>query len=471
MQIRGVMIDCSRLMERHEYYYRLVDFMADWRMNTLVWHFTDDHGCAVRLPGFPRLAVRNAFTAAEMRRLIAHAAERGIDVIPELETFGHTRYLTDRPEYAHLYAGRKRRRLTFNAVDPLSPAAHSLMRRLMLATAKVFPSDILHIGCDEVNLRDYCRSHGGLDEAAVWTDYVNRMIDLARACGKTPMLWGDHPTKDARIAEMLRKDVILVDWRYRADVREAVLVKLKRVGFERIVVAPSIACAGYRFLPTTTALTNTTKMARMGFKHGADGLINTIWCPYRYVQGALSYGIAYTAALLENGGRLDRRAFHQAFAGRVFGTPLTGPLARFLASWPALDITQDLSRELARRTPRFTPEQVERLQRISRIGGQILPLADRYRPEKNADIWRAMVLAGRAAWLCSESAMLRMIRRPGAERTNAYNTLLREVRKTLSQVWDDTRYADDPQKRRTKFPGTAHQYALILLRRLPLMGR
>ena len=50
--IDGVLIDCSRTMERHEYYFKLIDFMAEWGLNTLFFHFTDDHGCAVQLPGF-----------------------------------------------------------------------------------------------------------------------------------------------------------------------------------------------------------------------------------------------------------------------------------------------------------------------------------------------------------------------------------------------------------------------------------
>ena len=51
------MIDCSRLMEKHRYYYRLLDFMADWKMNTLVLHFSDDHGCGIELRGFGQLAI------------------------------------------------------------------------------------------------------------------------------------------------------------------------------------------------------------------------------------------------------------------------------------------------------------------------------------------------------------------------------------------------------------------------------
>ena len=46
MEINGLMIDCARLLELPQYYYRLLEFMAEWKMNTLILHFSDDHGCA-----------------------------------------------------------------------------------------------------------------------------------------------------------------------------------------------------------------------------------------------------------------------------------------------------------------------------------------------------------------------------------------------------------------------------------------
>jgi len=466
MRINGLMIDCSRLMERHAYYRRLLDFMADWGMNTLLWHFTDDHGVAVELPGFRNLAMPHAFTAREMRSLIRYAADRGIEVIPELETFGHTRYLTDRPEYEHLFAGRKTRRLLFDAIDPLNAESERLMARLMKATARVFSSDSLHVGCDEVELADYCRTKGGLDAAQVWAGYVNRMIEQAKSIGKEPMIWGDHPKNDARIRQLLRKDVTVVDWCYWLKGRPPGVAKFVRAGFERVLVAPSLACYGYRFLPTTTALENTRRMAQRGVRYGCDGLINTIWCPYRYVQGALYYGIAYSATVVSGNGRADRRAFNRVFSKRVFGTDLAAPLGRFLMDWPKLEITSRASAQLVKRRPDWDPANLADLERVADIGRRILPLAERYCPARNADIWDAMLLAGQAAWLCAESVMIRRLRKPSAARRRTYNTFLKSVRKRLGETWDATRFPDSPQKRRTKFRGTEGQYALILIDRL-----
>jgi len=138
MKLNGIMIDCSRLMERHEYYYQLIDFMFEWHQNTLVFHFTDDYGCAIQLESLPGKARYGAFTVNEMKDLIAYANKKNIQVIPELETFGHTRYITDTPEYEYLYAGTKSEELLFNAVDPLNPDTFELIENFIKEISGIF---------------------------------------------------------------------------------------------------------------------------------------------------------------------------------------------------------------------------------------------------------------------------------------------------------------------------------------------
>ena len=184
MTINGIMIDCSRLIEKHEYYYKLIDFMSEWHQNTLLFHFTDDHGCAIQLESLPGKARYGAFTVTEIKDLIAYASTKNIQVIPELETFGHTRFITDTPGYEHLYAGLKTEKVEFNAIDPLNPETFELMEKLVQEISGIFPSKYLHIGCDEVDLVDYCKSKGLDNHHKVWADYVNRIINLARKYGK-----------------------------------------------------------------------------------------------------------------------------------------------------------------------------------------------------------------------------------------------------------------------------------------------
>jgi hypothetical protein len=468
MKINGLMIDCARLLERKEYYHRLLEFMAHWKMNTLVLHFSDDHGFALRLRGFNDIALPHAFTPAELAELLARASSLGIDVIPEVEAFGHTRYLTDARKYRHLYAGTRTRAIRFNAIDPLSKDTHAVMRRLIRAVAKAFPSRYLHLGCDEVDLSGYCDARG-LEVAEVWTDYVNRMIEIARKAGKEPMIWADHVVHSDAVAERLRKDVILVEWHYSDAKREHVIPRLKKSGFKEFVVAPSIACYRYRYLPPREAFENTNAMLAIGKQQRALGLINTVWCPYRYLQNAMYYGIAYSAYAVKNGIPADLAPFKRKFARDVFGTSLTVALDAFLDAWSELFFDHTVASRLCEPDPEFSARDVRVMRKVARAGRQALEAAENYTPKTNADIWHGMVLAAQGMWLCAESVMLRNQSRPGAKRIAAYNKMLTRVRREMSVEWDRTRYADDPQKRKPKFPNEGSNFAMVLLRRLPRM--
>lgn len=466
-KINGLMIDCSRLLERHEYYFRLIDFMAEWGMNLMLLHFTDDAGCAVALPGFERLAMPHAFSAQEIRALIRYAADRGIEMVPELETFGHTRFLTDRREYRHLYAGPPGRELRFNAIDPLHPDTPRIMSNLMKSVGRLFPSRYLHVGCDEVNLEDYCRKHE-VDADEIWAAHVNRMFDLARACGKEPVFWADHPVRSARIASLLQKNVTAIWWAYHAELNVNDLKRLRKAGFHSIVTAPSTACFYARFLTPGRQFVNARKMAVYARRYRLDGMINTVWTTTRYAQGAMYFGIAYGAYMARHP-HAGPRAFHAAFARKVFGTRLTRGLERFLTGWPQLDVNYRLAMHAITREP-LKAEERAALMDVCRVAERILPLADGFGPAKNADIWESMVLAARAASVCAEGLLLSNGMRAGAARKLRYNRELRAVRKAMSEEWDRTRYPDDPKKYRPPFPSPVEtgQHALAILRRLPL---
>lgn len=474
MKLNGIMIDSARLVERHAYYYRLVEFMAQWKLNVLLFHFCDDQGCALRLPGFEALALPRAFSTREIGKWIAFAAKRGIDVIPEIETFGHTRYLTDNPRYRHLCAGDRKSKSWQTALDPLHPDTIPLMRRLITAVARLFPSPYLHLGCDEVDMTAYCRKKG-LQIEKTWADYVNRLAALARRAGKEPMIWADHPARNRKIAQLLRKDLILVEWRYTQNIRDTVLPALKKHGFRKFIVAPSLACYIHRFLPTTPALENTRRMAAFGAKHKVLGLINTIWCPWRYLQNAMYYGIAYSAHTVRHNGRPDMRAFQRQFARRVFGTGLTPALREFLECWPALAIDYSLATRIFRQAdpPRrngrqavFSTTELKRLQMLRKNGAKVLAVAGRFFPAKGTDIWHGMVLAAKCAWLCAESLLLS---RGGADclrRKTRYNEMLQEAKKEMSQEWERTRFPGDPQKLAAPFLSNRDEYAMTILQKL-----
>jgi hypothetical protein len=465
MEINGLMIDCSRLLELPQYYYRLLEFMAQWKMNTLILHFSDDHGCALNLPGFEKLAMPRAWDLAELQKFLAFAASLGIEVIPELETFGHTRYITDKPEYQRLSAGKRTEEIHFNAIDPLHEDTYSLMSRLIQTVASAFPSRYIHIGCDEVNIDEYCQQRNLVSDI-VWADYVNRMIQIARNFGKTPMIWADHIVNSDLVASRLEKDVVLVEWRYDDRITDDIIPRLHSFGFEDILVAPSLACYSDRFLPTRQRLENTNRMVAIAKENPVNGLINTIWCPWRYLQNAMYYGIAYSSCAVMQGAYPDLVAFHEQFAYKTFGTDLLPSLAFFLDNWTDLTIDVTLSAKITQPSQTLTDIELQRVQKMVQIGEEVLHIAQDYMPRKNQDIWHGMLLSAKCAWLCAESLYYLETSKPPVVEKDNYNRQVLIMQKEMDLEWDRTRYPDDPQKYNAYFPNESDQYAMIIMKQL-----
>jgi hypothetical protein len=459
MQIKGIMIDCSRLIELHEYYFSLLDFMQQWGLNTLLLHFTDDHGCAVELPSFPELQFPHAFSVDEVHRFIEYASERGISVIPEIETFGHTRFLTDHPRYADLYFGEKTEELKFNALDPLNPRSLETVRRLITDVCALFPSEIIHIGCDEVDISQLKMTHPELDLATVWTDYVNSVIALVRDAGCEAMMWADHPAKDPAIAAKLRKDVVLVDWQYEAQIDTSHASDLKAAGFTRFIAAPALASYWHRFLIDEATKTNTRVMIDYAIRGGFQGLINTIWCPYRYFQKMTYYGIAYTAYLLEHGTAISEEAFHREFASRVFGLANDSAMLEYLKLWPKMALDAWAAGQLFGRPDPLPKATQTTLQLAAEIAVQLEELASSIHVNSNRDIWEEMHLAAQAVGLFARTYT-------SPSRANTLLPELDRVRLKAAEIWDRDRYSDSPQKYASKFKGADFEYALPLLERL-----
>ena len=465
MEINGLMIDCARLLELPQYYYRLLEFMAQWKMNTLILHFSDDHGCALNFPGFEKLAMPRAWEPDELQEFLSFAASRGIEVIPELETFGHTRYITDKPEYQHLSAGKRTNEIHFNAIDPLHQDTHRLMFQLIQAVASAFPSRYIHIGCDEVDIDEYCQQRN-LASDIVWADYVNQIIDIVRSFGKIPMIWADHVVKSDQVASRLQKDIVLIEWRYGDRISDEIIPRLQRFGYKDILVAPSLACYSDRFLPTRQRLENTDRMVTIAKENQANGLINTIWCPWRYLQNAMYYGIAYSACAVQQGAHPDMMAFHEQFAFKTFGTDLLPSLACFLDNWTDLAIDVTLSNKITQPSQTLTDIELQRVQKMVQSGEEVFLAAQDFVPQKNQDIWRGMLLSAKCAWLCAESLYFRQTNKPSLAKREDYNYQVLNVQKEMNLEWDRTRYPDDPQKYSAYFPNESDQYAMFLIKQL-----
>ncbi len=91
---RGLSLDVSRHWMPIPVIRRNLDAMAAVKLNVFHWHLSDDQGFRVESKVFPKLQQSGSdgkfYTQAEVRQVIAYAADRGIRVVPEFDIPGHT---------------------------------------------------------------------------------------------------------------------------------------------------------------------------------------------------------------------------------------------------------------------------------------------------------------------------------------------------------------------------------------------
>lgn len=331
--INAVMIDCVRITERYEYYLDLVPRLARWGVDMMFWHFTDDQGCALKLRSHPELASRYALSRAQTERLIKLAGRHGIEVVPEVESLGHCRWITHLPRYEHLFEGSATH---FNSLCPSHPQTLELLAEVLAETAEVFPSEWLHVGLDEVQFGDCprCRKRD-LPPWRLFAEHAKAVHGIVAGLGKRTILWGDHLVKDPRIARAVPRDCIVAHWDYYIEHPvEADSRKLLDLGFD-VLCCPSTARYLTHVSPDGSNLANLRQFARVAHKHrlrygGAVlGVVNTVWCPERQLGGSPHYGMALGAALAEKP-KVDERKLSERFVREEYGIARPASAARAL---------------------------------------------------------------------------------------------------------------------------------------------
>ncbi len=310
-KLLGLMVDAARLPESIEYYRRVIEFCADWGFNTLQFRLTDDQGSVLRFTSVPGLVThRNAFTSDQLRGLVEYGRRYGIDLIPEVESFGHTGYITRSPQYAHLLDRKTEIASSFSGVIPVNPETLELLNKLYREVAAIFPSTYFHGGCDEVNWGGSTLSLKALQtktRAQIWADYLNSLNQICEGLDKDLIVWGDYVLhKEPEILGLLNKKIIIMDWNYwdnnAAEFQESLLSV--RANGSRGIGAPALAWSGWGPRAGTEQLRNIDAFAEayLGVKDRSSlGVILTNWVPSNYIQNSIWDGWAYAAVAFTDG--------------------------------------------------------------------------------------------------------------------------------------------------------------------------
>lgn len=227
---RGLHLDVSRHFFSVDFIKKYIDLMATYKLNNFHWHLTDDQGWRIEIKKYPKLtsvgSVRpetlignyhdrtpqqfdntpygGYYTQDEAREIIKYAAERYVNVIPEIDLPGHSKAaLTAYPEYGCNIPSSYNVSGTWSERHDVfcpSEATFSFLNDVLTEIIDIFPSKYIHIGGDEVAKDDWKNSKLAQevmkknklkDEQELQSYFVKRLEAMVNAKGRTAIGWDE----------------------------------------------------------------------------------------------------------------------------------------------------------------------------------------------------------------------------------------------------------------------------------------
>ncbi len=221
---RGYMLDVSRCkVPRRDTLYALVDRLAEWKFNQLQLYI--EHTFA--FSGHEVVwGDASPFTAEEILELDAYCRDRYIELVPNLNSFGHLERWLRHPEYYHLAESPGGFIDPWNKKRPfgstLKPNEDSLafLDSLYREYLPNFSSRHFNIGCDETWELGQGWSRPLVEEKGtgrVYLDFLLKIHRLAETHGRDVQFWGDIVLKQPGFVAELPKSITGMIWGYEAD--------------------------------------------------------------------------------------------------------------------------------------------------------------------------------------------------------------------------------------------------------------
>ncbi|OME31414.1 hypothetical protein BSK63_15130 [Paenibacillus odorifer] len=314
---RGLLIDISRnKIPKQETLYRIIDLMADLKMNELQLYI---EGAPFAYESFPQVwELETPITGEEILLLDAYCKARYIELVPNQNSFGHMEGWLSRPEFnalaeipegfmlpKNLYAqdvypeGLFMHPGTFDTEDP---AVLPLLDKMFDDLLPYFSSNQFNVGCDETYELGLGKNKALAEtqgKGQLYLSFLQKIYELVTKRGKTMQFWGDIIIQHPELIPQLPKDIIAMEWGYSAEHPfESDTLKFREAGIP-FYVCPGTSSWNSITGRTDNMLANLRSAAIHGKNNGAIGYLITDWGDFGHWQHLpVSYaGFAYGAAL------------------------------------------------------------------------------------------------------------------------------------------------------------------------------
>ncbi|KAJ6649281.1 Beta-hexosaminidase subunit beta [Pseudolycoriella hygida] len=200
---RGLLLDTSRHFMNVFTITQILDGMTYNKLNVFHWHIVDDQSFPYQSNAFPELSNLGAYdqslvyTAKDVAKVIEHARLRGIRVMVEFDTPGHTRsWGVSHPEILTSCGGEDAGKL--GPINPTVNASYEFMQKLLREVVDVFPDNYVHIGGDEVGfecwesnpeIKDFMNKNNVTNYEMLEEIYIQRIVDFVHNLNRSSVVW------------------------------------------------------------------------------------------------------------------------------------------------------------------------------------------------------------------------------------------------------------------------------------------
>ncbi len=239
---RGLHLDVGRHMFPVSFIKKYIDLMAQYKLNNFHWHLTEDQGWRIEIKKYPKLTTvgssRNGtiighhpgvntdgevykgfYTQDEVKDVVAYAAARFINVIPEIELPGHSSaaiaaypelscfperdtFVAENTPWSGSRKGKQVQQTwgVFDDVFVPTDNTFKFLENVLDEVMALFPSKYIHIGGDESPKEywkesEFCqkliKKLGLKDEHELQSYFIQRIEKYINSKGRSIIGWDE----------------------------------------------------------------------------------------------------------------------------------------------------------------------------------------------------------------------------------------------------------------------------------------
>lgn len=264
---RGMHLDVSRHFFPVSFVKQYIDVLATYKINTFHWHLTDDQGWRIEIKKYPKLTSIGAkrsgtivgnypgtggtdntvhdgfYTQEEVKQVVAYAAAKYINVLPEIEMPGHaSAAIAAYPELSAFpdrdtwigekapWSGERKGKQVqqtwgvFDDVFVPTDNTFKFLENVLDEVMALFPSKYIHIGGDECPkeywkqspfCQQFIKDNNLKDEHGLQSYFIQRIEKYVNTKGKSIIGW------DEILEGGLAPNATVMSWRGEAGGIEA----------------------------------------------------------------------------------------------------------------------------------------------------------------------------------------------------------------------------------------------------------